>query len=148
MIHVVDLTLDDWYIIPRITPRTAGHADMTSTTPFATTPEMPYYAVIFSSQRTEGDHGYGHAAERMLELASKQPGFIGIESARGADGFGITVSYWSSEEAIASWKAQLEHQAAQATGKRVWYAEYQIRVAKVERAYASGIHCSPSGQGM
>jgi len=102
----------------------------------ARTPEPPYYAVIFSSQRTDdGDRGYGHMADHMLELASTQPGFLGAESVRGADGFGITVSYWSSEEAIAAWKSHSEHQPAQEVGKRVWYADYQLRVAKVERAY-------------
>lgn len=102
----------------------------------ARTPEPPYYAVIFTSQRTEGDRGYGQMAERMVELAAQQPGFLGIESVRGADGFGITVSYWASEEAIAAWKTHVEHKPAQDAGKRVWYADYQLRIAKVERAYA------------
>lgn len=106
----------------------------------AQTPEPPYYAVIFTSQRTAidrdaVDRGYERTAERMLELAAGQPGFLGVESVRGADGLGITVSYWSSEEAIAAWKGQLEHRAAQEAGKRVWYADYQLRIAKVERAY-------------
>lgn len=102
----------------------------------AQTPKPPYYAVIFSSQRTaEGDRGYGQMAGRMIELAAKQPGFLGVETARGADGFGITVSYWSSEEAIAAWKAHLEHKPAQEAGKRLWYADYQLRVARVERDY-------------
>ena len=101
----------------------------------ATTPEPPYYAVIFTSLRTEGDRGYGHMAERMVELAAQQPGFLGVESARTADGLGITVSYWSSEEAIAAWKAQAEHKIAQATGQRVWYSDYQLRVANVERVF-------------
>ena len=101
----------------------------------AKTPEPPYYAVIFSSQRTKGDRGYGHMAERMFELAAKQPGFLGAESVRGADGFGITVSYWSSEEAIVAWKAHVEHKPAQEAGKRLWYADYQLRIAKVERDY-------------
>ena len=101
----------------------------------ANTPEPPYYAVIFTSQRTEGDRGYGQMAERMSELAAQQPGFLGMESVRGADGFGITVSYWSSEEAIAAWKAHIDHRPAQETGTRLWYADYQIRVAKVERDY-------------
>ena len=74
-------------------------------------------------------------AERMAMLAAQQPGFLGVETVRGADGFGITVSYWASEAAIAAWKANLEHKAAQEGGKRVWYADYQLRVAKVERAY-------------
>ena len=104
----------------------------------APTPQPPYYAVIFTSRRTEGDRGYGQMAERMLELAANQPGFLGVESVRGSNGFGITVSYWASEEAIRAWKAHMEHQAAQATGKRVWYADYQVRVARVERAYGKG----------
>ncbi len=102
---------------------------------FARTPEPPYYAVIFSAQRTEGDNGYGDMAERMVALASQQPGFLGIESTRDEAGFGISVSYWASEEAIAAWKANMDHQVAQQSGKRVWYADYQLRVAKVERAY-------------
>ena len=102
---------------------------------FAKTPEPPYYAVIFTSQRNEGDRGYGQMAERMVQLAAKQPGFLGVETVRGADGFGITVSYWANEEAIAAWKAHLEHKPAQEAGQRVWYADYQLRVAKVERAY-------------
>ena len=101
----------------------------------ARTPKPPYYAVIFTAQRTGGDRGYAQTAARMEELAAKQPGFIGIESARGADGFGITVSYWSSEAAIAAWKAHAQHQPAQKAGQRIWYADYKVRVAKVERAY-------------
>lgn len=101
----------------------------------AKTPEPPYYAVIFTSLRTEGDRGYDHMAERMVELAAQQPGFLGVESARTPNGLGITVSYWSSEEAIAAWKAQADHKIAQATGQRVWYSDYHLRVAKVERVY-------------
>jgi len=107
----------------------------TNRTRFAKTPEPPYYAVIFSAQRTEGDYGYGQMAARMTELAVQQAGFLGIESTRDAEGFGITVSYWSSEDAIAAWKAHLDHKPAQEAGKKVWYADYQLRVAKVERAY-------------
>lgn len=108
---------------------------MNTSSPFADTPAPPYYAVIFSSLRTEGDGGYAAMAERMAELAARQPGFLGIESVRGADGFGITVSYWSSEEAVFAWKANAEHMAAQEMGRREWYERYEIRVAKVERAY-------------
>jgi heme-degrading monooxygenase HmoA len=103
--------------------------------PLARTPEPPYYAVIFTSQRSEGDRGYGQMAERMAKLAAEQPGFLGIESVRGTDGLGITVSYWATEEAIVAWKAHLDHQPAQEAGKRVWYEEYELRVARVERAY-------------
>ena len=101
----------------------------------APTPKPPYYAVIFTSLRTDEDRGYGRMAERMVELAGQQPGFLGVESARDAGGLGITVSYWESEEAIAQWKANAEHQVAQATGKKTWYSDYQLRVARVERDY-------------
>ena len=98
--------------------------------PFTALPEPPYYAVIFSSSRTATDEeSYEQTAQRMAELAAAIPGYLGIESARGADGFGITVSYWSSEEAIATWKAQIDHRAAQAQGQARWYAHYELRIA-------------------
>ena len=100
----------------------------------AQTPEPPYFAVIFTSQRTEGDRGYGAIAERMVELAAKQPGFLGVESVRGADGFGITVSYWRSMEDIANWRDHSEHLAAQDGGKRVWYSNFQVRICEVHAA--------------
>ncbi|MDI6747694.1 MAG: antibiotic biosynthesis monooxygenase [Rhodocyclaceae bacterium] len=105
---------------------------------FARTPAPPYYAVIFSSSRTPGDQGYAAMARKMAELAARQPGFLGMESARDADGggFGITVSYWASTAAITAWKADVEHMAAQQMGKQVWYEHYALRVARVERAYA------------
>ena len=102
---------------------------------FAATPDPPYYAVIFTSQRTEVDRGYGRLADRMIELAGQQPGFLGVETVRGVDGFGITVSYWSTLEAIAAWKGETEHQAAQDAGKSVWYSDYQLRISHVQRAY-------------
>jgi heme-degrading monooxygenase HmoA len=71
----------------------------------------------------------------MMELAAEQPGFLGAESVRGADGFGITVSYWSSAEAISAWKLHVEHLAAQERGKHEWYEHYELRIAKIERAY-------------
>lgn len=108
-----------------------------------TTPPPPYYAVVFSSQRTDGDHGYAAMADRMVELARQQPGFLGVESARGADGFGITVSYWACEADIAAWKQQTEHLAAQTLGRERWYAQYSLRVARVERAYGHSLQTNP-----
>lgn len=102
---------------------------------FATTPEPPYFAVIFTSVRSDGDDGYERMSDAMVALASRQPGFLGIESARGSDGLGITVSYWSSEEAIGNWKLNGEHLVAQKHGKARWYDDFVVRVAKVERAY-------------
>lgn len=108
---------------------------MSASTGLVRTPEPPYYAVIFTSRRTEGDRGYAAVAQRMEELGSRQDGFLGIESARGADGVGITVSYWRDEAAIRAWKADLEHQRAQRAGQSTWYEDYTVRIAKVERAY-------------
>jgi heme-degrading monooxygenase HmoA len=102
---------------------------------FAATPTPPYYAVIFTSQRTAGDHGYDAMAEKMLALAARQPGFLGAESVRSADGLGLTVSYWTDALAIAKWKANADHQVAQQAGKQSWYARYAVRVARVERVY-------------
>lgn len=113
---------------------------------FATTPEPPYYAVIFSSRRTAGDAGYGRMAQRMLDLAARQPGFLGAESARGEHGFGITVSYWASLEAIAAWKANAEHLSAQDLGKGAWYAQYEVRISRVERAYGWAASDAIAGQ--
>lgn len=100
----------------------------------AETPEPPYYAVIFTSLRTEGDHGYGAMAMRMVELAPEQPGFLGVESAR--EDVGITVSYWRDLDSIRNWKQHAQHLSAQRRGQDVWYAEYSLRIARVERAYS------------
>lgn len=106
---------------------------------FARLPDPPYYVVAFTSLRTDvDDTGYAEAAERMVELAAKQPGFLGAESTRDADGFGITLSYWTDGRSILAWKHQAEHAAIRAIGRARWYSRYELRVAKVERAYGFG----------
>jgi heme-degrading monooxygenase HmoA len=105
-------------------------------TGFATTPEPPYYAVIFTSQRTEGDQGYEIVAQAMFELALEQPGCLGAESVRDVDGLGITVAYFTDESSIRAWKQNSEHMVAQRLGKERWYSHYELRVTKVERAYS------------
>jgi heme-degrading monooxygenase HmoA len=107
--------------------------------PFARHLQPPYYAVIFSSLRGAADGEYDATAERMVELAREQPGFLGAESARGGDGFGITVSYWATPEAIVAWRGHAEHRMAQERGHRDWYLHYELRVARVERAYAKPV---------
>jgi len=97
------------------------------------TPRPPYYAVIFTSERTEGDNGYSEMAEEMVELASKQPGFLGVESVRDQSGIGITVSYWESLEAIQNWREHVRHRVAQDRGRKEWYKRFATRVCKVER---------------
>ncbi len=99
----------------------------------AATPEPPYYAVIFTSVRTEGDAGYAAMAEEMDRLAALQPGYLGIEAAR--DVLGVTVSYWRDLDAIKGWKRQMDHIGAMRLGREQWYASYRVRIARVERAY-------------
>lgn len=99
----------------------------------AKTPTPPYYAVIFTSHRTEGDNGYESMAIKMIDLASKQPGFLGVESAR--EDLGITVSYWSDLESIKKWKDSFKHTEAQRLGREKWYSSFKTRISKVERDY-------------
>lgn len=99
----------------------------------ANTPKPPYYAVIFTSIRTEVDNGYGATAQRMVELALQMPGCLGAESAR--EEVGITVSYWKDLESIKNWKYQMEHVEARDKGREIWYSKYKLRIALVERDY-------------
>ena len=106
------------------------------TSGFASLPSPPYYVVAFSSLRTGGDLGYGAMAEAMGKLAMQQPGCLGFESARSPDGFGITNAYFKDEASILAWKGNLKHMAAQDMGKVRWYQHYELRIARVERAYS------------
>ncbi len=99
----------------------------------AKTPPPPYYAVIFTSTKTANNKGYSEMADKMVELAKLQSGFLGIESAR--ENLGITVSYWKDLDSIKSWKMNLDHLFAQKLGKEKWYNSYKTRIAKVERDY-------------
>lgn len=109
-------------------------------------PEPPYYAVIFTSQRSTVADGYGDMADLMVTLAAQQPGFLGIDSARGSDGLGMTVSYWRSLDDIAAWRNHSEHQLAQQLGRAQWYSRYTLQVALVVRAHGwqaeSAMSCS------
>ena len=96
-------------------------------------PKLPYYAVIFSSVRTEIDEGYSEMAEKMEKLAKQQDGFLGIESVR--DGLGITISYWRDLEAIKNWKNNLEHSLARKLGREKWYESFKVRIVRVEHEY-------------
>ena len=99
----------------------------------AKTPNPPYYAVIFSSTRTEGDNGYSEMADLMVTLASQQDGFLGVESARNE--LGITVSYWKDLESIKKWREHSEHSIARKKGRSDWYQSFKTRIARVERDY-------------
>ncbi|GAA3373077.1 antibiotic biosynthesis monooxygenase [Streptomyces sannanensis] len=97
--------------------------------------EPPYYTVVFTSIRTEGDNGYGETAERMKELVEGIPGYLGYETARTPGGIGITVGYFRDEEAIAAWRSRLEHQSAQRRGRAEWYESYSVHIGRVERSH-------------
>ncbi|NOX40426.1 MAG: antibiotic biosynthesis monooxygenase [Alphaproteobacteria bacterium] len=103
---------------------------------FAPLPDPPYYAVIFTATVNSDTAGYDLMATKMSQLAARQPGYIGVEHSRNAQGLGITVSYWQDEDALAAWKAEAGHLLAQKMGKTCWYKYYTLRVAKVERAYS------------
>lgn len=100
----------------------------------AVTPTPPYYAVIFTSLRTDGDNGYSAMADKMMESVKNQPGFLGVESAREA--IGITVSYWKDLESIKQWRNNTEHQLARAKGRKIWYQQFTSRIALVEHDYS------------
>ncbi len=93
----------------------------------------PYYAVIFTNTQTEALEGYNEMAIAMENLAKKQSGYLGFESARNE--LGIAISYWETLDDIKNWKANLEHLKAQAKGKNNWYSWYKVRICKVEREY-------------
>jgi len=97
------------------------------------TPKPPYYAVVFTSLKIVEDQGYDEMSQLMVEMVSKQEGFLGFESAR--EEIGITVSYWRDEESILKWKENLAHQKARKMGKNLWYKHYRVRIAKVEKEY-------------
>jgi heme-degrading monooxygenase HmoA len=95
---------------------------------------QPYYAVIFSSTMKSDISGYAEMAERMEQLAKKQSGYLGFESAREAK-LGITISYWQDENSIAAWKNEVEHTLARSMGREKWYQHYHVRVCRVAREY-------------
>ncbi len=91
-----------------------------------------HFAVIFISRLGEDTEGYQETARRMLELASAQPGFLGLESAR--EEAGITVSFWKDRESIRQWRDQVEHRIAQRMGREKWYRSYEIHIARIEES--------------
>lgn len=95
--------------------------------------QEPYFAVIFTNLLTKNNDGYVEMADAMEKLARQQPGFLAFEHAR--EELAITVSYWESLDAIAKWKAQVDHQQAQSLGKEQWYSWYKVRICRVEREY-------------
>jgi heme-degrading monooxygenase HmoA len=134
---ILSLMENDSPLAPQSLPEAGTEKKAAEDNSIAITPEAPYYAVIFTSIRTEGDNGYGDMTDLMCSLAIQQPGYLGMESARGEAeaAVGITVSYWDSLESIRSWKMNLDHRIAQKRGKDLFYTKYKVRITKVERDY-------------
>jgi len=105
-----------------------------------------YVVVAFISQRADDDPHYAVTAQRMLTLAAEQPGFLGVESVRNAQGLGITLSYWTDHQAAAAWGRQPEHREAQRLGRERWYLWFHTRVLSVvDGAEAPPAVVTPSG---
>ncbi len=103
----------------------------------AQTPKPPYYAMVFTSHRTDDDdNGYTAMSDHMFALAAQQPGYLGVEAVHGADGFGMTAWYWESLDSIRNWRAQAEHKIAQQQGQATWYEQYKLRICLVEAEYS------------
>ena len=98
-------------------------------------PAPPYYAVIFSSVRTEDTDGYDQWNDRMFELVETMDGYLGHESYRNEDRQGVTISYWRDLESLSKWREEALHRKAQELGREKWYTHYRIRVCSVERYY-------------
>ena len=104
--------------------------------PVADTPDPPYVAVIFTTERSDDHDGLDETDARLMELVRTQPGFLGVESVAGTEA-GITVSYWVTAEDARAWKRVAEHEAAQRLGRHRWFRRYRVRVTTVDREYGS-----------
>lgn len=97
--------------------------------------EPPYYAVVFTTVRTQEQSGYSETNARMEELVREVPGYLGMDHAQNPGGLGITVAYFRDADALTQWRTNAEHQAAQQRGRAHWYQSYTIHIAKVERSH-------------
>ncbi len=111
-------------------------------------PTNSYIAVIFTSTRThDHDEDYAHWSKRMADLVLEQPGFIDFTSVRDPQTrLGITVAYFTDEESVVKWKANLEHLEAQRLGRSTFYESYSVKVANVYREYQMGNHLADSSE--
>jgi heme-degrading monooxygenase HmoA len=101
------------------------------------TPPAGSIAVIFLSGRSDADEtGYATAAGAMERRAASMCGYLGLDSARGTDGVGITISWWTDRTAATAWRDDPEHERIRAAGRAVWYDWYRVIVTEVERGYA------------
>jgi len=95
-------------------------------------------AVIFVSRRNDVDAaGYDEMAGAMVALAQQQPGYIGLDSVRDADGQGITISYWRDEASARAWHRHADHAAARQAGRECWYDGWKVIACDIKRHYSS-----------
>jgi len=93
-------------------------------------------AVIFTSQLVSPKpEVYAKVAAKISQLASEQPGYIAEHSCRDEQGYGVSVSYWETEEDALKWKEHPVHKGTQERGRNEWYAWYQVDVANIQRSY-------------
>ncbi len=71
-------------------------------------------------------------SKKMLALVQVQKGFLGYESYRNEEGYGVTTSYWTSLKDIKAWRAHPEHLIAQELGKSKFYISFDTVVTKAE----------------
>ena len=99
------------------------------------TPSPPYVCAVFTSIRTEINEGYEQMNDILFKEINKVSGYLGNETFRDKDGFGVNVSYWKDMKSLKYWRDNELHKKAQALGKSKWYKEYKLRICKVERNY-------------
>ena len=95
-------------------------------------------AVIFEVTPAAGRRdAYLDQAARLRPLLEMMEGFISIErfqSLSDPDKI-LSLSFWRDEAAVAAWRNQPEHRAAQAAGRNGVFAGYRLRIAAVVRDY-------------
>ncbi|MEV5987353.1 antibiotic biosynthesis monooxygenase [Streptomyces sp. NPDC052051] len=124
---------DDHFSAPDA-PASSVHAASPAPAPFGAC-EPPYYAVVFTSVRTDDHDGYEETDDLMDELVKEVPGYLGMDHARTPGGLSLTVGYFRDLAAIEAWRSDPRHRAAQKRGREHWYERYTVHVAKVERSY-------------
>ena len=86
------------------------------------------YLVVFRSRKI-ADHdaaAYARDAQRMVELAQAQPGFLSVKTYAAPDGETVTISEWATREAAKAWRAHRDHAPVQGKGRQAYYSDYTM----------------------
>jgi heme-degrading monooxygenase HmoA len=107
---------------------------------FAETLETPRYAAVFPWSRNDNGEldGRVRAAQEMMALASRQPGCLGVETARGSKGPSMVISYWRDLDAFDAWRAKGDDAAARRRGRDAWCDLSGFRVSRVKPPLGQG----------